>query len=130
MRAPAGWRVELYLGGTLNDETRDPAEQRVGALRDAVQRAAASVESGGMITLGELGAGVRDGLAQLAGSDLGDEDALVRTQLEAFLRRIRALAESHPGLVPASALELPADARFLRDMADFLTRRFGLEPVS
>jgi len=51
---------------------------------------------------------------------------MIAAQFEAMFGRLGELAGSHPGPVPTSALGLPADARFLRDMATFLTRRYGL----
>lgn len=107
--------------------TADPAEARVRALRDEVARASARLSEAGAVPLRE----VYDPLWQACGAieegDLGPDGAVIGTQFEALFERLRALMEQHPGPVPTNSLGLSADARFLKDMAEYLTRRYGLE---
>lgn len=108
-------------------EDYDPAGARVIELRDAARRAAGRIDAGGVVLLPELRDTVRSGLDAVHSGDLADAEETVRTQFEAFLRRLTVLVENHPGPIPATELDLPSDARFLRDMAEYLTRKYGLE---
>ncbi|CAN5254889.1 hypothetical protein BH24GEM2_BH24GEM2_04480 [soil metagenome] len=105
----------------------DPAGARVEGLRDAARAAAEQLGVDGVVLLGEILSEVNAGLEGVEAGDLADAEEIVRTQLEAFLRRLQVLMENHPGPVPTTELDLPSDARFLRDMAEYLTRKYGLE---
>lgn len=111
----------------MNIQYNDPAGARVVALRDAIRRAAERLDADPVVSLAEIYREVQTGLAGVQAGDLADAEEAVRTQLEAFFRRIRVLMENHPGPVPKTELDLPSDARFLRDMAEYLTRKYGLE---
>jgi hypothetical protein len=110
----------------MMEEKVDPAEVRVQGLRDALVRVADELDAPGTIVVGDLLARVRGAWEGVAEGDLGPDEAMIAAQFEAMFGRLGELAASHPGPVPTSALGLPADARFLRDMATFLTRRYGL----
>lgn len=110
----------------MTSEDYDPAGARVIELRDAAKRAAGRIDAGGVVSLTELRDTVRAGLEAVHTGDLADAEETVRTQFDAFLRRLGVLMENHPGLVPTTELDLPSDARFLRDMAEYLTRKYGL----
>lgn len=99
------------------------------ALRNAVRRAATRLAADGVVLLREIYSEVHAGLEGVQDGDLADAEEVVRTQLEAFLRRLHMLGENHPGLVPTTELDLPSDALFLHDMAEYLTRKYGLDDV-
>lgn len=103
------------------------AEARVRAFRDAVADAAARLERPDPIALAELVGRLRAAHDTVEDDDLGADADTIRTQFAAMFDRLDALAAEHPEPVATDALGLPADARFLSDMADFLTRRYGLE---
>lgn len=98
-----------------------PAEQRVTALRDTLLATAAGLNAG-TTRPGDAAASVQASLDALEADDLGGQQSLVSRQLRACLR--------HLGGIPADAAPaahgLANDARFLRDLAEFLTRKFGL----
>ncbi len=111
----------------LTTKYDDPAGARVEALRNAAGFAAERLGAEGVVRLEEIYGEMNAGLEGVQAGDLADAEEVVRTQLEAFVRRLRVLMENHPGPVPTAELDLPSDARFLRDMADYLTRKYGLE---
>jgi hypothetical protein len=108
-------------------EYDDPAGARVAALRDALRRTADRLAADAVVSVREIRREVHTGLEQVQPGDLADAEEVVRTQLGAFLRRLGVLADHHPGSVPTGELDLPSDARFLSDMAEYLTRKYGLE---
>ena len=97
------------------------------ALRSVVRSAAERLAADGVVLLPGIFSEVHAGLEGIQAGDLADAEEVVRTQLEAFLRRLHVLMENHPGPVPTTELGLPSDARFLQDMAEYLTRKYGLE---
>lgn len=116
----------------MSEHTGDEAELRaaVGRLRDlraAMEGAAADLETRPLVTLAAIADPIREAFGALGTRDLDTDAPTVRMQLGAFLGRLKGLREHHPGLVPARDLGLPGDARFLRDMAGFLTQRYGLD---
>ncbi len=112
----------------MNDEfDMQAAEARVRALRDVVSAVADRLEAGGTVEIPEILERLRGAVAAVEDDDLGPDASMIRTQFDAMFERLGPLAEAHPGPVAADSLGLPGDARFLRDMADFLTRRYGLE---
>lgn len=111
----------------MTTEYNDPAGARVVALRDAIGRADDRLGADGVVSLSEIYGEVHAGLEGVQAGDLADAEEMVRTQLEAFLRRLCVLMENHPGPIPTTEVDLPSDARFLRDMAEFLTRKYGLD---
>ena len=111
----------------VGPEYLDPAGARVIAFRDAVRGGADRLDTAEAVSLPAFYQEVRAGFDGLEPGDLADAEDTIRTQLEGFFRRMRALMEHHPDPVPASALDLPLDARFLRDMAEYLTRKYGLD---
>jgi hypothetical protein len=103
------------------------AEARVRALRDEMALTAARLEAGPVIRLAEIREQLLARCDAVAAHDLGPEIDAVRGQLDAMFGRLRALADAHPEPVPVSSLGLPADARFLKDMAAYLTHLLGPE---
>jgi hypothetical protein len=63
----------------------------------------------------------------LTGREMPQEVGMIRAQLEAMFQRLRGVAAAHPEPVPATGHGLPDDARFLRDMAGYLTHMLGPE---
>lgn len=135
-------RVELALASTSTGPSpqrppptdrqawiaeRRQAEARVRALRDAVQTAAVRLQSGEPISLREFYTQLRTACATMQTGDLGTDGVTIGQQFEAFFERMRGLAEAHAEPVPTSALGLAADARFLNDMAEFLTSNYALD---
>jgi hypothetical protein len=103
------------------------AEARVRALRDEMARTAEWLEAGPAVRPGEIRERLLPHREVLARRDLSREFEAVRAQLDAMFERLQRLAQAHPEPVPADSLGLPADARFLRDMAGYLTRLLGSE---
>lgn len=103
------------------------AVARLRGLRAAMEGAAADLETRPLVTLASIVDPIREAFAALGERDLDTDAPTVRAQMDAFFGRLENLREHHPGLVPARELGLPGDARFLRDMAGFLTRRYGLD---
>lgn len=111
----------------MNREERAGApEARLRAFRDEVSRAAELLERGETVVISDLLGRLRRGCASAEDGDLGADAAAIRAQFDAMFARLEALAGSHAGPVAADSLGLPGDARFLRDMAVYLTRRYGL----
>lgn len=104
-----------------------PAEQRVRALRDMVQEAASRLGAAEPVALQELYDTLWVACTAVQGGDLGTDGALIGQQFEAFFERLRDLAATHTTPVPPDSLGLSADARFLQDMAGYLTQRFTLD---
>lgn len=113
----------------MNDEREkmEAAEARVRALRDETNAVADRIEAGGTVEISQIIARLRSAIDAVEDDDLGPDASVVRMQFGAMFDRLGPLAEANPGAVATDSLGLPADARFLRDMADFLTRRYGLE---
>lgn len=110
------------------DRPADPAEQRVRALRDALVSVAHRLETADEVRLAdEIERPLLEAARAIQDGDLGEDAPTVGTQFEAFFARLRELAEQHPEPVQTSAHGLRNDARFLDDMADFITRRYGLD---
>ncbi|HEX7119008.1 MAG TPA: hypothetical protein VF212_09485 [Longimicrobiales bacterium] len=105
----------------------DPAYARVRAFRDEVDRAAGRLEAGDTVEIADIVGRLRRACASVEPDDLGADGAMIRAQFDAMFERLEPLAAAHAGPVAADSLGLPGDARFLRDMATYLTRRFGLE---
>jgi hypothetical protein len=103
------------------------AEARVRELRDAVQSAANRLLSGESVLLREFHDELWVACTALQRGDLGSDGANIGQQFEAFFERIRGLADGETEPVPTTSLGLPADARFLQDMAEYLTRNYALE---
>lgn len=110
-----------------NEENMDPAEIRVRAFRDEVARTAEELDRRGTIRVAELLERLQRACAAVEDDDLGADAATIRSQFEAMFNRLGDLAAQHAEPVSTSSLGLPGDARFLRDMTDYLTRRYGLE---
>jgi hypothetical protein len=106
---------------------RSAAEARVTSLRDELLRLAALLEHTPSISIPEFEAMVRRACAIVQDGDLGPDGVTVGLQFEAMLARLADLAVEHPDPVPTTTLGLPADARFLNDMAEFLTLRYALD---
>lgn len=113
--------------GEQGERAMHPGEVRVRALRDAVQAAAARLQGEGEVALREIYEPLWAACTAIQPDDLGGDGVTVGQQFEAMFERLRGLVESHPEPVPTHSLGLQGDARFLNDMADYLTRRFGLE---
>jgi hypothetical protein len=113
--------------GEQGERPQHPGEARVRALRDAVQAAAARLQGDADVVLRELYDPLWQACTAIQPDDLGGDGVTVGQQFEAMFERLRGLVERHPEPVPTHSLGLQGDARFLNDMADFLTRRFGLE---
>lgn len=106
----------------------DPAEIRVRALRDALISVAHRLETDAEVRLEvEIQRPLLEAAQAIEDGDLGEEAPTVGSQFEAFFERLGELIEEHPDPVPTSAHGLSHDARFLNDMADFITRRYGLD---
>jgi hypothetical protein len=103
------------------------AEARVRALRDEVSAVADRLEFESTVEIAGIVDRLRGAVSAVEDDDLGPDASMIRAQFDAMFERLGPLAEAHPGPVSTGSLGLPADARFLRDMADFLTRRYGLE---
>lgn len=121
-----GWPVGKPVVRSIDEEAASPAEARVRALRDAVAEAAALLEGREMVELREFHDRLWAACTALEDGDLGSDGATVGQQFEAFFERLRGLVEEHDEPVPTASLGLPADARFLNDMAEFLTRNYAL----
>lgn len=113
--------------GELPDGERHPAEQRVRALRDVVQDAATRLAATEPVQLPVLHDTLWAACTAVQNGDLGTDGALIGQQFEAFFERLRDLAATHTTPVAPDSLGLPADARFLQDMAEYLTQRFALD---
>lgn len=103
------------------------AEARVRALRDATRRVADLLETAPTVEVAEVRVRVARAWAAVEADDLGPDAEAVGGQLEAMFDRLGGLALNHPGPVASDSLGLPMDARFLRDMGEYLTRRYGLD---
>jgi hypothetical protein len=115
-------------GGEQGPTSEDrAAEARVRALRDEMVRTADWLESGPAVRPREIRERLLPHREVLARRDLSREFEAVRTQLDAMFERLQRLAQTHPDPVPADSLGLPADARFLRDMAGYLAQLLGSE---
>lgn len=102
----------------------DPAEARVRELRDALVRTAAALQASGGVDVREAHGIARAGLEALEDGDLGPDHSMVTRQLRACLRHLEGVAERRQEPIPPEEEGLSADARFLRDLAEFLTRKF------
>jgi hypothetical protein len=102
-------------------------EERVRALRDAVQGAAERLQSTEPLSLRDFHETVYAACAALQPGDLGTDGATVGQQFEAFFERLRKLADAHAEPVPTTSLGLDADAGFLKDMAEFITSNYALQ---
>ncbi len=111
----------------IHEEEMDPAEARVRGFRDEVSATAEWLESADTVMIVAILDRLRRACAAVEDDDLGTEATMIRSQFEAMFGRLDGLVAEYPGPVATSSLGLPGDARFLRDMADFLTRRYGLE---
>lgn len=110
------------------DRPVDPAELRVRALRDALVSVAHRLETAAEVRLAyEVQRPLLEAARAIQDGDLGEDAPTIGMQFEAFFKRLGELVEQHPDAVPTSAHGLPQDARFLDDMADFITRRYGLD---
>lgn len=106
----------------------DPAEPRVRALRDTLVSVAHRLETSDRVRLdAEVQQPLLEAAQALEDDDLGEEAPTVGTQFEAFFERLGSLIEEDDEPVETDEHGLPHDARFLNDMADFITRRYGLE---
>lgn len=106
----------------------DPALPRVRELRDAIQEAAYRLDPAAPpVALQILHDELWAACTAIQHGDLGTDGALIGQQFEALFERLRDLARAHTTPVPTTSLGLPADARFLQDMADYLTQRFALD---
>jgi len=115
-------------GPTAAATTAAPAEPRLRALRDAIRTAAARLDPAAPpVHLQPLHDELYAACAAIRHGDLGADGALIGQQFEALFERLRDLAHAPPPPVPTTSLDLPSDARFLQDMADYLTRRFALD---
>jgi len=112
------------------DAAEVAAEGRVRALRDALQSAAERLESAEPAPVGEIHEAVLAACAGILPGDMGRDGVVVGQQMEAMLERFAGIAAAHPEPLDTSSLGLPGDARFLRDMAEFVTRRYGLDEES
>ncbi len=110
-----------------SEESVDLAEARLRMFRDEAAAVADGLEAGGTVVIADLLARLHRACASVEDADLGADAALVRAQFDALFERLESLAAERAGRVPADSLGLPADARFLRDMADYIARRYGLE---
>lgn len=129
---PAATGLELHTAssqGDLPEGARlDPAEPRVRALRDAIQAAAEKLDPASPpLLLQALHDDLWAACTAVHEGDLGEDGHLIGQQFEAFFERLRDLAASQAGPVAPDSLGLPADARFLNDMAEYLTQRFSLD---
>lgn len=111
----------------MSENHRITAEARVRALRDEVSGVADLLDYSDTVEIAAIMDRLRNALAGVEDDDLGAGASMIRAQFDAMFERLGPLAEANPGPVSTDSLGLPADARFLRDMADFLTRRYGLE---
>lgn len=102
-------------------------EARVRALRDAVREAAARLQASEPVSLRAFHDTLSAACAALVAGDLGSDVVTIGQQFDALFERLRELADAHVEPVPTSALGLATDARFLHDMAEFLTRNFTLD---
>lgn len=107
-------------------EEMEAAEARVRALRDEVARVAERLEAEEPVVIAEVLERLERACAAIHDGDLGPDGATVGIQFGAMFDRLRALVGDYPDPVPTNSLGLSVDARFLRDMATFLTRRYGL----
>lgn len=106
----------------------DPAEPRVRALRDAIRKTADRLDpSAPPVLLQTLHDELWAACTAVQHGDLGTDGAAIGQQFEALFERLSNLARAHTTPVPPTSLGLPADARFLQDMAEYLTQRFALD---
>jgi hypothetical protein len=103
------------------------AEIHVRALRDEMIRTADWLDAGPAVRISEVRQRLEPRCEALADLDLPLEIEGVTQQLGALFQRLDSLSATSPEPVPSTSNGLPADARFLRDMAEYLTRLFGLE---
>jgi hypothetical protein len=104
------------------------AEARVRALRDAVRDATARLQPGGQVSLREMHDDLWAVCSAIEPGDLGADGTTIGQQFEAFFERLRGLVAEHVETVPTDSLGLAADARFLNDMGEYLTRNYALDP--
>jgi hypothetical protein len=102
-------------------------ETHVRALRDEMIRTAEWLDSAPSVRIPEVRRRLEPRCEALADLDLPLEIEGVTQQLGALFQRLESLSADIPDPVPPTTLGLPADARFLRDMAEYVTRLFGLE---
>ncbi len=124
---PTGGLAETRSGEPSTPRTPARAQARVRSLRDAAQDAATLLGSAESVLLRELHDGLWAACEAIVGDDLGPDGALIGQQFEAFFERLRELVAAHTEPVPVGSLGLPGDARFLHDMAEYLTRRYALD---
>lgn len=127
--APAAATSTAKTSGILNERSGRgaEAEARVRALRDAILESATRLQAGAPVSLREFYTGLHTACMSLEAGDLGSDGVTIGQQFEAFFERMRSLAEAHPEPVPTTALGLDADARFLHDMAEYLTSNYALD---
>jgi hypothetical protein len=109
------------------ERERSPAELRVLALRDAVRSTVLVLQGDEPVLLSEVHDALWAACEAIQGEDLGSSGATIGQQFEAFFERLRGLVDMHTEPVPTASLGLPADARFLHDMAEYLTSNYALD---